>query len=78
MDLGQGGAHDFSSRINRSHQGRCEGVPSSHTVAATPAQVRIHEDKVAEVVRQLVAGALSWEQVQAAYPAQAGAADEDA
>jgi hypothetical protein len=40
-------------------------------------QVRIHEDKVAEVVRQLVAGALSWEQVQAAYPAQQAATEED-
>ena len=40
-------------------------------------QVRIHEDEVAEVLRQLVFGTLTWDAVVAKYPAQQAAAEDD-
>ncbi len=40
-------------------------------------QVRIHEEKVAGVVQQLVSGELSWQQVLDTYPAQQAAAEDD-
>lgn len=40
-------------------------------------QVRIHRDKVAGVVQQLVTGELTWEEVQKIYPAQQAAAEEE-
>ena len=40
-------------------------------------QVRIHEDEVAEVLRQLVFGTLTWEAVVAKYPSQQAAAEDE-